>query len=550
MSVVTATVKSEGKVMNADHELLYIDVSKEFNKVPTADIKLIDGDVTKNEFKIIDSEFFAPGKKIEIALKYEGQPDKEETVFKGIVINQGLELDKFGSTLTVEMTDEAIKMTSVRKSMVYKEKKDSEIIKTLVTASALKVEALAATQLAHPNMVQYYATDWDFMLLRAEANAQLVIASDGAISTIKPKVAAPVLTLKLGKDSIYDFDLQVNSRHQLKEVESKSWDIAAQALTSPSKGAEFALSQGNYKPDTIATAVGGAKAILLSPIATKPAETKSWADAQIMKSRLSLLRGWIKVPGTAKVKVGDTIEIQGVSARFSGKNIISGVRHQVSVSGWQTHIQIGMDADWFSAQPSVVDSKAAGLLPGVNGLQIGLVAAFEDDPDGEFKVKVNIPAFNETDGIVWARMTSLDAGAERGIFFRPEVGDEVIVGFLNDDPRQAIILGSMHSSSNKTPVPVTDKNFKKGIITKAKFQLLFDEEKKTIQLSTSEANCITIDEENGLISLVDANGNKTIMDSEGIMIDSAKDVTIKAKGNVKISASGNVEIEGAKVDII
>lgn len=533
MAVTTATIKSNGDVMNPGFEILTIDISKEFNKIPIAELKLIDGDVTKNEFRILDGDFFEPGKKIEISLKYEGEAASEKMLFEGIVVNQGLELNRSGTTLMVEMSDESVKMTSMRKNSVHTDSTDSVIIEDLITQNKLKAGPIAPTTLEHAEMVQYYATDWDFVVTRAEANGQLVAASDGKVSTVKPKLDVPALVLELGKDLIYDFDFQVSGLDQFDKVESRGWDMAKQTLTRASEGEEYKVGQGNYVPSEFAQAVGTDTATLIHGASIHPEELQSWADAQVVKSRLSFLRGWIKIPGTTELEVGDTIEIKGVSKRFSGKNIVSGIRHQVSVSGWETHLQIGMDANWFSSQSKIADTKAAGLLPGVNGLQVGLVVAHEEDPNNEFRVKVNIPAFNSLKGTVWARLTAGDAGSERGVFFRPEVGDEVVVGFLNDDPRQAIILGSMHSSANQTPLPVTPENGQKGIVTKLKYQLLFDEEKETITLSTSEKNSICIDEKNKMIS-----------------INSAGDFKITAAGDFEIEAKGNVKIAGKKVDLI
>lgn len=550
MAVTTATIKSGGKVMNPDFELLSIDVTKEFNKIPTAELKLIDGDVAKKEFRILDGDFFEPGKKIEIVLKYEGSPDKETRVFAGIVVNQGLEMNRSGTTLMVELCDEAVKMTSLRNNTLFTDKKDSEIIKKLVTEHKLDIGSFADTKLPHDQMVQYYASDWDFVLSRAEANGHLVKVSDGEISTVQPDLTPPALVLELGKDLIYDFDFQVNGLNQFKKVEAVGWDVAKQKLTTASKGKEFDVAQGNFNISNIAEAVGGETATFVHPVALHPAELKAWADAQVIKSRLSLLRGWIKIPGTGKVEVGQTIDIKGVSKRFTGRNIISGVRHQVTASDWVTHIQIGMDTSWFLPKPRRMDTQAAGLLPGVNGLQVGLVVGHEKDPLNEFRVKVNIPAFDNQKGIVWARLTSLDAGAERGVFFRPEIGDEVIVGFLNDDPRQAIVLGSVHSSANKPPLSVTAQNGQKGIITKQKYQLLFDEENETISLSTSAKNTILIDEKNGTVSLEDANGNLVELSKSGVTIECAKDLKITTKGDFEIAAKGNVTIGGKKVDLI
>ena len=59
--------------------------------------------------------------------------------------------------------------------------------------------------------------------------------------------------------------------------------------------------------------------------------------------------------------------------------------------------------------------------------------------------------------------------ARIAIFFRPEPGDEVIVGFLNDDPRQAVILGAVYGSKNTPPKhgsQLAKENIKKAIVTK------------------------------------------------------------------------------------
>lgn len=550
MALTTVTIKSNGKVMSQDFEILSIDVSKEFNKVPRAELKLIDGDVSKSEFHILDGDFFELGKQIEIALKYEGEPNSEERVFSGIVTQQGLSLDRMGTTLMVDLADEAVKMTRGRSNAIFANKKDSEIITSLVAKHGLTAGSIAATKLAHAQMVQYYSSDWDFVMARAEANGHLLLSDDGEVSTVEPEVGTPFLDLELGRDVIYDFDLQVSSLDQYDQVESRAWDIAKQSLTQPSKGKDYPVSQGNFKVDALAKSVGGEKVDLIHPVALHPDELESWAGAQVIKSRLSLIRGWIKIPGTAKVKVGQTLEIKGVSQRFAGKNIICGVRHHVSTSDWVTHLQIGMDANWFMSRHSAVDSQAAGLLPGVNGLQIGVVLAHEKDPDNEFRVKINIPALDSKKESVWARLTSPDAGDKRGVFFRPEVGDEVIVGFLNDDPRQAIILGAMHSSAHQTPLPVSAENGQKGMVTKLGYHLIFDEENETISLATSEKNRIEIDEKNGRISINDAHGNQLEMSDKGLVIDCIADCTISTKGNFEIAAEGNVKIDGKKVDLI
>ena len=48
-------------------------------------------------------------------------------------------------------------------------------------------------------------------------------------------------------------------------------------------------------------------------------------------------------------------------------------------------------------------------------------------------------------------------------YFRPEIEDEVIVGFINEDPNQAVSLGALHSSKNPAPIGIADDNHQKRL---------------------------------------------------------------------------------------
>ncbi len=53
-----------------------------------------------------------------------------------------------------------------------------------------------------------------------------------------------------------------------------------------------------------------------------------------------------------------------------------------------------------------------------------------------------------------ARVASFAAGRERGAFFMPEVGDEVVVAFEMGDINQPVIIGSLWSDTDAVPTGV------------------------------------------------------------------------------------------------
>jgi uncharacterized protein involved in type VI secretion and phage assembly len=171
-----------------------------------------------------------------------------------------------------------------------------------------------------------------------------------------------------------------------------------------------------------------------------------------------------------------------------------------------------------------------------------VVTNIHEDPDGEYRVKVKIPVISSESEGVWSRVATLDAGNSRGTFFRPEVDDEVVVGFVNDDPRDPVILGMLHSSSLASPLEPEENNYKKGYYSKEKLILLFDDEKKVISIETPNGNKLVISDEDKGLSMEDENGNKFMLNADGITMESAKDLIVKA-------SSGDITLEGTNINI-
>jgi uncharacterized protein involved in type VI secretion and phage assembly len=152
---------------------------------------------------------------------------------------------------------------------------------------------------------------------------------------------------------------------------------------------------------------------------------------------------------------------------------------------------------------------------------------------------VKIPIINNSEQGIWCRLALLDAGENRGSIFRPDLGDEVVIGFINEDPNDAIILGMLNSSAKPAPFPGEDANNIKGFVTRSEMKFLFDDDAKSITMETPSGKKISLNDDE--IKLEDENSNVIIMDSKGISIDSA--------GNIAINSKGDVTIEGVNVNI-
>ena len=548
---VTVTLFSNGQAMAPQYELISIDIFKEVNRIPSADVVLLDGDAAAQKFELSNTDLFKPGEEIEIKLRYEGDAKNEQTVFKGWVIRHGVKANLSESVLSLHLKDRAIALTTQRKNVVFRELTDTEIIRQIASDGGLEVASIADTKAVYPEMVQYYSTDWDFIVSRADVNGHWVIVNDGEVTVMQPNLSKSIQqSFTYGIDSIYDFDFEADIRHQYASVDGSAWDIRQQSNVTQT-ATDFALEQGNLTASDLGKAVGAEEYHLSYGGALDPDEVQAWAEAKLRKCRLSMLRGQLTIPGIAEIKCGDLIKIDGVGDRFNGKTLVTAIRHQVRRDGWQTSLQFGLSADWFAQQDHIITPPAAGLVPAIQGLQIGIIDQFEADPNNQFRVKVKIPTLNNPteDDVIWARLASLEAGNQRGIVFRPEPGDEVVLGFLNDDPRQPIILGAMYSEKNALPsaLEVTAENPKKGIFTREALQVLLDDENKVIEISTPNQNLLRVSDADTGIYLEDENGNKLMLNDQGIQIEAAKDIVMKGQ-DINIEGN-NITIKGSKVDV-
>jgi Rhs element Vgr protein len=569
-TVVTPVVKIDGREIARTVLLESITVRKEVNRVPWAKVVIIDGNPSDETFQASDGDLFIPGKEIEIKCGYQSDT---YTLFKGIIIKHSIKARAGGaSILVLECRDKTVRMTVGRKSKYFLENKDSDII-TQIAGNYSGISATVdATTVTHKEVVQYDCTDWDFIMARADANGRICIADDGQFTVKAPQLGqSPVLSLVYGA-TILDFDAEIDARHQLKKVTAKAWSFTNQELLE-AEGADPGVSlNGNLESSKLADVIGLGEYLLGHGGKVEDTELQAWSNALMLRRQLAKVRGRLKCKGIHTVKPGMIIEIGGVGERFNGNAFVSGVQHFIAAGDWQLDIQFGMEPEWFTETAEISGRPAAGLVSALHGLQVGVVTQIDNDPESEDRIQVRIPIISSSDQGTWARIATLDAGNERGSFFRPEVGDEVIVGFINDDPRAPIVLGMMNSSALPAPLTAEENNAEKGFVTRSKMKMIFDDEKKKFSVETPAGKLITLDEDAGEISISDEHQNKIVMDSNGIKIESQGKIELKALQDIKleglntelsaqasmkiggtasteVNASGTLTLKGAMVQI-
>ncbi len=545
--IVRLSLFSDGMAIDETSALVSVVVTKAVNKIPFAKIVLLDGDMPEQDFPVSNSDQFKPGKTIKINAGYD---DDEETIFEGVVIRHGIKVSGGNySRLVVECRDKAVAMTVGRKNANYIESKDSDVIAALIADYEGLTADISASDTTYKELVQYYSTDWDFMLSRAEANGMVVCVDDGEVAVGIPQGwAEAALVVTYGED-LMEFSADLDARSQLASVESVAWNPAQQSVASAEEMGLTVGESGNIASDELADVLGGESLRLQSSIPMETSALSSWAKGQQLKAALARIRGRATFQGSAQAKIGGMLELVGVGDRFSGAVYISAVEHEIQNGQWITRTELGMSDQWFSEQRDLVAPPASGLLPGIEGLQIGVVMKLDEDPSGELRVQVKLPVMQAEQEGVWARLANFSASNGVGAFFIPEVDDEVVLGYLNNDPNHPIVLGSLYSSNHSAPYELTEENYIKALITKAELKLEFDDEKKVITISTPRNNRVILDDDEKLIQLEDQNGNKVKLSENGVTIDSPKDIEISAKGKITMAAEGSITMSSSGGDV-
>lgn len=535
--LATFSIVINGQPLQQSIPVFSVVVHREVNRIPTAMISLADGDAGTGQWAVSSGDLFVPGNEVEILAGYQNE---NESIFKGIVTKQALRVRSQRLELEVECKDKAVRMTEVRHSRQFLDQKDSDLIPAILQENELNGE-IADTTVTHPEMIQYHCTDWDFINCRLEASGLVCVTADGSVNGIKPELAnEAIATLAFG-GNIYEFDAEIDARRQYQSVAALGWDSASQAIAQADAADPGWTTVGNLAPDDLAQAVGAQEFNLLHPGRLSTDELQSWADATLLRSRMAFVRGRARIQGFAKAVPGATLTLEGLGDRFNGPVWVSGVRHEISTGNWQSDVQFGLANTHHAEQYNVAAPAAGALLAAISGLHTGVVTQLESDPDSEFRIRVKIPSVDPDGEGIWARIATLDAGDNRGTFFLPEVDDEVLVGFLNDDPRQPVVLGQLHSSAKAAPLEAADANPEKGYVSRSGMKLIFNDEKVSVTLETPAGNKFSIDEDSGEVMLVDSNGNKIVFSSSGIAIESAKDLTLKAAGDLKLEGQVNLQ---------
>ncbi|MGM9489717.1 phage baseplate assembly protein V [Ideonella sp. YS5] len=193
------------------------------------------------------------------------------------------------------------------------------------------------------------------------------------------------------------------------------------------------------------------------------------------------------------------------------------------------------------------------------GVVCGVVTN-NQDPDGLHRVKVRYPWLNLEDESHWARVATPMAGNARGVYFLPEVDDEVLVAFEHGSLEHPYVIGALWNGQDKPPEDNQDGcNDNRSIHSRSGHVIrlsdksgderveIIDKTGNNRVVIHSQDNSIQV-EATGDISVKSTSGRVKI-EGVGIDIKSSADVQIEAQSTLSARATSQMSLNGAIVDI-
>jgi len=506
------------------------------------------------------------GSRVEISAGAVRDDGTTATLISGEVTTLAQDTDASGTWTVVRGYDMAHRLCRGRRTRTFLDATDGDIVRRVGSEAGLEVGDIDDDGAVHDHVGQFNLSDWEFLRSRANERGREVGVVDGRLVWHAPHAhdSAPdpaddlgtepqALQLALGSN-LLRLSPRVTAAEQVGEVWVRGWDPATKQPVRGSARTATVSAAVAADPSALASQFGAAPYL----VADRPVRDEAEADAVAASVAEQIAGAHAEMTGLAvgdpRLVPGAAISVGCVGWPHDGRYVLTSARHRYEETGYHTEITVsGRQERTLLGLASLGATKrshrAAG--PPWPGLVIGQVTDIAD-PDQRCRVKVAFPWLSDDYESWWARVAQPGAGDGRGLAWLPEVGDEVLVGFVHGDVRDPYIIGGLYNGVDKAPMndQLVDSNagqvLRRVLTSRTGHQLVLsdDDSASQIQLATGDGSAtITLDSSNTKIT-IDGSGSVTIHAGGPLKLAGDGDIEITATGDLKLNASGQLKMSG------
>ncbi|MCH5721025.1 type VI secretion system Vgr family protein [Niabella hibiscisoli] len=395
-----------------------------------------------------------------------------------------------------------------------------------------KVQPLYGETLAYT--VQYKETAWEF-LQRLTSTFGEWLFWDGQALVIGQPQSGQAITLTYGSH-ISSFNMSLSARPV--KTQMMGWDyLNSQVYTSQPSGVEdkAGLNPLGKQVMQLGQSIYTAQPVLWNNqflTNKKQQDDITNMKSAIQGSRMIMFNGKSGHPG---VKIGGLVEVSGNNV-FSeqtegyGEYLVIAATHYVDA--------MGNYDNQFTAVPGTIKVPPVASSKEPNCETQSAIVTDNNDFNGLGRIRVKFHWMNGAEKTPWIRVTTPHAGGGKGMFFIPEVGEEVIIGFEGDSATKPYVIGAVyHGKANNSFGNAG--NDVKALQSRSGNKVLLDD----------NAGSVFVEDKDGNSVLMDGAGNVTMKSNESITL-SCGDSTLNMKKDGTITVNGKNIYTIAKEDIV
>ena len=539
-------IKVDGADIDPGLQVTEIKVRQSLRQPSSAMIK-----ITDPKLEHMDSHNLQIGSRLQVLF---GSTDAQTPtkVFDGEIVALEPEFDQKGVSIGVRAYDKSHRLYRAKKVRMFQRMSAKNMVDKVMSEAGIQGSSDSTTR-QFEFFQQSDETDREFIRrLERLHDFELVIEDDRFKFRQAGQIGAPVASLEYGV-SLLNFRPRLTAAQQDAEVEVRGWDVKGKQTISMTERSADGSAQIGVARSTLTNKFGSNKLLVSDRSVVDTGEASQLAKSTLQRRAAAFLEAEGSCLGNPAVKAGATVEIKGVGTKFSGKYLITSVVHSMRSTGtYKTSFVISGRSD-----RSLLDlMHPPPARPWGQSLVIGVVTN-NNDPDKIGRIRVKYPALSDDQEGDWARVSTHNAGDQRGIYMLPQVGDEVVVAFENADPRRPLVIGSLFNGKEKpSSVMLPDQKGGLAILSKDRAyvqtaeDMTFKSDKKMIiEIGTDQTGKASgkVEMKSGTTYTLEAGSEMKI---KGVSVTVEASGALKLKGaTVEIESQGPAKLSGAMVDI-
>lgn len=518
MNAITVTLSGK-KSQDVSDNLVSVHVEKEVSQLPYAKIKLTTGNFADRDYPYFDDANYKIGETLDVLIRYEETGGKDKSIFKGIITNVAFEMLDGLPIMEITVKDPCFRLYESVNTELFSKKNDKQMISSVCTKLGLSVSGKSNASLTGFLFDQYVKkqnSDWVFVSERLAAHGLLGIWDNGVLSALDLSDTTGALTLDIGIDSILDMNIVQDASQLNQETVVNYWNLKQNKIETVKKKTTNPIAKDAKTASSEYTFLGFTE--------KKEAEAmlKHFENVQT----LSAVKGTVEIVGNASVELMQKLTLKNFPKSMNGSYPITKVVHSIRFGVWKTTVGIGNTAIPLESS-KMIERFCSNEL---SDIQTATALKWEKDPESLGRIPVKVLGFSKDK--YWAFPAQVSAGAKQSSFILPEEGEQLMIGFMHGNYNQGVVLTSIYSGSKKPPSPFKlDAKTPVGFVSLGGLKHIFDDEKKSIESSSSSSNKIMVE------------------DKAGIELKSKKDLKTSSSAKTEIKASASIKIKGATIDL-